>query len=301
MAVNKDYTSDVILLALVRYGRVEPRLMDRLLRLFESPSGILVAEREQLAEIEGLNEDHLDDLVSVIDNLDAAADYLSLLNQREILVTSRMDHTYPGNLFELNDPPSLLFRRGKLPDPALKRVAVTGTDNPSNEGIELTVKLCRRLAEEKVQIISTLRRGIDAAAHIGANSGKGCSFAVLETGFDELPTDEIMPVAMSILGEGGIISEHLPEAEIGASGFHGSNRILAALAQAVVFTEFYSDSERTLDMLQCCAEIGKLCFVLIDPEHGAFTDETSLARAVECGAIPMKGLDKIDDIIKALV
>lgn len=301
MADYQAHSPEVILLALVRYGQVEPRLMDILLRRFESPAGILGAEREDLSDIQGISEEQLENLFTVGDNLDEAAGYLSLLKQREILVTSRVDKAYPQNLFELNDPPSLIFRRGNLPDPSRKRVAVTGTDNPSNEGIELTVKLCRQMAEAEVQVISTLRRGIDAAAHVGADAGKGKSFAVLESSFDELPSGEAMPVAMKIMAEGGIISEHLPDAEIGASGFHSSNRILAALAQAVVFTEFYADSERALDMLQCCSEIGKMCFVLIDPEHGAFSDEKSLEKALECGAIPMRGLDKINDIIKALV
>jgi hypothetical protein len=40
---------------------------------------------------------------------------------------------------------------------------------------------------------------------------------------------------------------------------------------------------------------------MIDPKNGALSDESSLSEAVRYGALPMVGLDKIDDIIKSLV
>ena len=45
----------------------------------------------------------------------------------------------------------------------------------------------------------------------------------------------------------------------------------------------------------------KLAFIMIDPEHGAFADETSLSKAAEYGAIPMEGYHHVQDIINSLV
>ena len=69
----------------------------------------------------------------------------------------------------------------------------------------------------------------------------------------------------------------------------------------MVVTELYKDSIETLDLLKCCSQIGKLAFILIDPRHGALTDQDGFEQAVTYGAIPMVGLDKVDDIIQSLV
>jgi predicted Rossmann fold nucleotide-binding protein DprA/Smf involved in DNA uptake len=88
---------------------------------------------------------------------------------------------------------------------------------------------------------------------------------------------------------------------LGVNGYIASNRIVAALSQAVVVTEFYESSVTTLDLLKCCSQIGKLAFILIDPRHGPLTDTASLNKAVGWGAIPFVGLEKIDDIVASLV
>jgi predicted Rossmann fold nucleotide-binding protein DprA/Smf involved in DNA uptake len=98
-----------------------------------------------------------------------------------------------------------------------------------------------------------------------------------------------------------VLGEHAPHIKFVDDGYESSNRIIAALSQAVVVTEFYKDSETTLDLLNCCSQIGKLAFVMIDPKHGALTDEEGLRKASSYGAIPMVGLEKVQDIIDALV
>jgi DNA processing protein len=290
-----------ILMALVRDAGVSPRLMDLLLRLFGSPEAIIQAGPGELEEIQGLSPTKAQAIMQAADHLDDAADYLKLLGQRQITVTSILDDVYPSGLKELNDPPTLLFSRGKLPVNDLKRVAVVGSEEATSGGIELTVHLARRLAADKVQIISSLRRGIDAAAHVGAEAAGGLSFAVLESGLDEAPPEDAMPVAMAVLKRGGVLSEQIPDFEAGDRAFHRSNRLVVALSQAVVLTEFHYSSPRLMDLLECCRQIGKLIVVLIDPEIGILSDEAAMARAVECGAVCLTGRDRIGDIIKSLV
>lgn len=113
-------------------------------------------------------------------------------------------------------------------------------------------------------------------------------------------TDE-MPLAIDIVTTGGVISEYLPDQPATDATVKASNRLLVGLAQAVVVTELYTDSRHTLDLVEFCRMIGKMLFVVIDPEFGALADEPSLAKAIECGAIPIEGLSKLDDIIRSLV
>lgn len=290
-----------MVMTLARHVGLEPRALQRLLQQFGTLKRLFNAERPQLEEIEGLDEETITLLVQTIDHLEESRDYIELLRQREISTICRFDSTYPEGLSELNDPPSLLFTRGKLPDPTRKRLVIVGTSSATNEGIELSVMLSAACAKSDIQVISSLRKGIDAAVHIGMHKAEGVSFAISETGLDEMPSEEIAPIAFGIIQNGGVMSEVLPSEEVGASGYYASNRLLAAIGQAVVVTEVYKDSTRTLDLLECCNEIGKLVFVLIDPRHGALSDETALDKAVSFGAIPMVGLDKIDDIFKSLV
>jgi DNA processing protein len=202
---------------------------------------------------------------------------------------------------DLNDPPMLLFYRGRLPDPVAKTVTVSGTRRASQRGQELTSRLAKIFATAGVQIVSTLGDGIDAAAHLGARAANGRSFAVTDVGFDSPILADKMPLAIDIVSEGGVISECAPDEEPDAESFRDTNRIVVALSQAVVVTEFYESSERTLDLLDCCAEIGKIAFVMIDDRWGALSDKTGLQRALDNGAIPMTGWDKVDGIIQSLV
>ncbi|MEW5994284.1 MAG: DNA-processing protein DprA, partial [Candidatus Zixiibacteriota bacterium] len=162
-------------------------------------------------------------------------------------------------------------------------------------------KVARRFAEHGVQVIASLARGIDAAAHIGAGAAEGVSFGILDGGFDHIEAKEEMPLAIDIAREGGIITEYPPDLEKSDKHLPAVNRLIVGLAQGVVVTEVYSYSTRTRDLLRFCRQIGKLAFLVIDPEHGALAEEESLAEAVACGAIPLTGLDKVDDIIRTLV
>jgi len=301
MPDTSTYNTTTIAAALKRYAAVTARQVDALLHRFGSLKKILDANQTELETMDILAEGQAGDIAQISEHLEDTDTYLRLLSERGITATSRFDDSYPPGLFELNDPPPLVFARGRLPDPKAKSVAIAGASEATNEGIELSVNTAQAFAEAGVQIISSLRKGIDASAHLGARSGKGVSFAFLESGLDEMPEEAAQPVAFEIIQEGGVISEHFPDEEIGASGYHMSNRLVVAAPQAVVITEFYKNSTRVLDLLECCSQIGKLAFVLIDPRHGALSDESSLELAIRCGAIPMVGLDKIGDITKSLV
>ncbi len=293
--------NDLLLLALTRYGEVGPRIISVLLQRFGEPEEFAGIDRESLLQIEGLADNQADKILEALKRTDEAGDYLAGLHSSDIRVISRLSEDYPEKLFEINDPPTLLFVRGILPDATRKSIAIVGADLSTNDGINLTVSLARKCVESSVQVISSLRRGIDAAAHIGARAGEGASFAVLDTGFDHIDLTEQMPVAVDIVRNGGVLSEFLPDSEPSGATFHRSSRLIVGLAQAVVVTELYSSSTAALDLLSFCGETGKLAFVLIDPRHGALADEAGLSEAIRHGAIPMSGLDKIDDIISSLV
>ncbi len=296
-----DYDITTQVLALCRFSGVQPRLFEALISHFGTLEEILLADTDTLLEVNGMTTETAAQIAGTSDHLERAGEFYAELKGRNIEVKSRLDNEFPRRLFELNDPPVLLYVRGRTPDNTRKTVAIAGAENATNEGIELTVKLARRFADSGVQIIASLRKGIDAAVHLGAKAAAGASFSILDAGFDHICPAEHVPLALDIAQAGGVISEYPPDQVCTDETFKRSNRILAALAQAVVTTELYQESRRTLDLLSCCNQIGKLTFLMIDPSHGALADEESLNVAAANGAIRMVGMDKVDAIIKALV
>jgi DNA processing protein len=301
MTEPANHTTAVRVLALAYFCGATPRMFEALLRRFGTLDAIFAAGPASLTDIEGLPGKQADRLTNIAERLAEAEAMVQALAARDITLVTRFDDAYGHLLFELNNPPALLFVRGRIPDPARRSVAVVGTGAATTPGIELTSRLVKELVRQDVQIISSLRGGIDNAVHLAARSVGGGSFAVIDRGFDKVDQTEGIPVAIDIIQAGGVISEYAPDVDTRPTRLSESNRLIVGLAQAVVVTEVYSESERTLDLLRACSEIGKLAFLLVDPLHGALADAGSLVKAHECGVIPIEGLDKVGDIVKSLV
>jgi DNA processing protein len=301
MTDSRNYPIATRLLALIHFCGMTPRMFDVLLRRFGTVEALFEVDRDTYLGVDGLTESQIDHLVKANDQLEPAARLAQQLAERDIRLLTQFDPEYGQLLLELNDPPPLLYVRGLFPDRDVKTAAVVGTHRAGTEGIALTSTLVKALVGKGVQVVSTLKGGIDVAAHLAAVSNKGRSFAVLDCGIDRVATKEKMPVAIDVARQGGVISEYHPELKAGDDSLRQANRLVVGLSQAVIVTEMYSNSRRTLDMVKACCEVGKLLFFFIDPNLGALADDTALARAIECGAIPLDGLDKIDDIVRSLL
>ncbi|MDF1543727.1 MAG: DNA-processing protein DprA [bacterium] len=287
--------------ALCRFADVTPRLFEALLHHFGNLERIVRADSGSLMAIDKIGVEAANKVSQVSQYFEDAELFLRTMEQKGISVTTRFDDEYPKSLFEINDPPPLLYVRGKLPVDNKKSVALVGADQPTNEGIELTTTAADHFVRASVQVISSLYRGIDAAAHLGCIAAEATSFAVPETGLEEVRADAVVPLAIDIVKEGGLITDFSPETEFAEGNYKQANRLLVGMSQAVVVTELYSHSARTLDLLEFCHQTGMLTFLLIDPAKAALSDESALNSAVKCGALPMLGLDKLDDIVKSLV
>lgn len=301
MKTATDYSVTTQILALSRLGGVGPRMLDGLLQHFGNPAGILNASASSLLHIAGMTSPVASRIAGVAARLSEAEEYCREMERRGISLFTRYDDNYGHLLFELNDPPAMLYVRGKLPSPQKKSAALVGAHNAGTEGIELTVRLAKQFAHAGVQAISSLAGGIDVAVHLGVKAAGGQSFAVLDIGFDQLDSQDKMPVAIDIAQSGGVISEYAPDYASPPEALEESNRLMAGLAQAVVVTEIYQDSRRVHDLLKFCAQIGKLTFVVIDKDFGPLCDRESLNVAVKNGAIVLQGPGQASDIIKSLV
>jgi DNA processing protein len=148
---------------------------------------------------------------------------------------------YPERLTQLDDPPNPLYLRGGVDrlqtltsEPA---VAVVGGRQPSEYAREVAQEMGRGLAVAGVTVISGLALGVDAASHRGALAGGGGAIAVLACGPDIPYPRRHRRLYEEIVGRGVVLSELEPGTQPFQWSFPARNRIMAALAEAVVVVE----------------------------------------------------------------
>jgi DNA processing protein len=162
-----------------------------------------------------------------------AARALQRVGARAIL---RGEPGYPAGLLDLADAPRVVFVRGALPARA-RAVGVVGSRAASPYGIAQATALAADLARLGFVVVSGLARGIDGAAHRGALEAGGASVAVLPGGLDEVTPRHHAELAESLCERGGLLSERASGPPPFRGTFLERNRLIAALAAAIVVVE----------------------------------------------------------------
>jgi DNA processing protein len=146
------------------------------------------------------------------------------------------DEGWPEALGELAQPPSQLWVAGPLP--SLERaVAIVGTRHCDPEASELAEELAEALAREGCAVISGGAYGIDAAAHRGCMRAGGATVAVLATGLFHAYPPRHGPLFGEIVRSGGLLVSEVDDCPVQRGRFLTRNRIVAALARAVVVVQ----------------------------------------------------------------
>jgi DNA processing protein len=144
------------------------------------------------------------------------------------------DEWFPPRLRAIENPPPLLYIRGHL-QPEARRVAVVGSRDADEQGLEIARSLGDALARAGVQIVSGGARGIDTAAHDGTFWGSGSSVAVLGCGIDVVYPPENGELFDRIAkGAGAVVSEFPPGTPPSPPNFPRRNRTISGLSDAVV-------------------------------------------------------------------
>ncbi len=144
------------------------------------------------------------------------------------------DSNYPRALLDLKDPPKQLYVKGNLDLLNRPLVSIVGTRDCTRYGLTVAKDLASHCVEAGFVVISGLAEGIDTAAHQGAN---GSTISVLGNGI-EVYYPIINKDLQDEIGRNGLlISEYPPKFHGDKTTFPQRNRIVAALAQAVIAVE----------------------------------------------------------------
>jgi DNA processing protein len=149
-----------------------------------------------------------------------------------------IDSTYPPLLWEISDPPPLLYYRGKVAGwqerPA---VALVGTRSPTPYGRRWAQRLAEYLAQQGIIVVSGLADGIDGASHHGCLQAGGTTIAVVATGLDQTYPAKHRALDQQIEQQGLLLSEYPRGTPPDRAHFPRRNRIIAGLCQATVVVE----------------------------------------------------------------
>ena len=198
------------------------------------------------------------------------------------------DEDYPVGLRDLEDPPDLFVIGETTAAPA---VAVVGTRRSTRYGMNLAMAFGNALSDAGWTTVSGLARGIDAAAHRGALRGDGEAVAVLGSGVDVIYPAENAGLYRSILdGRGAVMSEYPPGTRPDRWRFPARNRIIAAIASAVVVVEA-GEKGGALITARLAAELGRP--VLVVPGDVDRPASIGCNRLIRDGAHPVLGVEDL--------
>ena len=153
------------------------------------------------------------------------------------------DPEYPVKMKQDPSMPNKLYVKGRLPLAEKPAVAVIGARMCSPYGRIQAFRYAKVLSEAGIQIISGMALGIDSEGHKGALEGKMPTFAVLGSGVDVCYPRANRKLYERILWEGGgVISECPPGTQPMPWCFPARNRIISALADAVLIVEAKENS-----------------------------------------------------------
>ncbi|MEL6881985.1 MAG: DNA-processing protein DprA, partial [Cyanobacteria bacterium J06607_10] len=150
------------------------------------------------------------------------------------------DPDYPALLFAINDPPPVLYYRGKLrlnDDPNVLSVGIVGTRRPSTYGKRWTQRLSGELTRQGAVIVSGLAAGIDTEAHTSCLSRQGLTVAVMGTGVDVVYPYRNTNLHKRIVESGLVLSEYPDGTGPDKAHFPRRNRIIAGLSRAILVAE----------------------------------------------------------------
>lgn len=171
-------------------------------------------------------------------SLENAERILERCDQRGIQILTYGNRRYPSRLRQIEQPPVLLYYKGKLPDfDALPVIAAVGTRKASAYGYVQAKRLGYQMGKCGLMVISGIAKGIDAAALEGALTAGAPVAAVLGCGADVVYPRENRQLYAEVQARGCLLTEYAPGTPPEGWHFPVRNRILSGLSLGVLVVE----------------------------------------------------------------
>lgn len=237
------------------------RKIRHLLDYFGCPREVFFGEEHHFSKIKGVNDKDRRRLLCGRD-IDRLREQYEAADKRGISFVCQEETAFPKRLCELPDMPYGLFYRGSLPKEGVPSVAIVGAREASLEGRQLAEQFGYELAENGIQVISGMARGVDIAAQKGALKAVcGSTFGVLGTGVDICYPAQHIETYMLLQENGGVLSEFPLQTPALPYHFPLRNRIISGLSDGILVVEAKKGSG-SLITAELGLEQGKEIFVV---------------------------------------
>ncbi|MGE5454436.1 MAG: DNA-processing protein DprA [Methylocystaceae bacterium] len=181
---------------------------------------------------------------------------LDELSNAKCSYLTRWTSNYPSGLEQLHDVPAVLYYQGNAKLFSQVMVAIVGSRTATVYGKKVAASFGGQFGEAGLTVVSGVARGIDSAAHRAALATDGSTIGVLGSGINVVYPPENMPLYQMIAENGLLLSEFTLGTKPSAGNFPRRNRIIAALAQAVVVVEA-NDKSGALITTDHALELGR--------------------------------------------
>lgn len=155
-------------------------------------------------------------------------------NIRSIFYT---DAAFPYRLNECADGPLMLYQKGELPLNDQRYVAIVGTRDCTDYGIELCRQLIESFQGKSITVVSGLAHGIDYWVHKFCVKYNVPTIGVLGHGLDRIYPAVHRDLAKKMLQNGSLLTEFIPWTNPDRENFPKRNRIVAGLCDATIVIE----------------------------------------------------------------
>jgi DNA processing protein len=284
-ATDREY-----LIGLNLIPQLTPKRAKTLFARFDSFEAIWGAPAARFSELFGssvLGE-------AVASGRDAAAvdEEIEKADQLGVQLVTLVDPEYPALLREIEDPPMVLYVRGKLPIDTSCTIGIVGTRRGTQYGKMVAGRFASQLALRGITVVSGLAAGIDAAAHQGAVDVGGRTVAVLGCGVDYPYPKKNQPLSEKLVVNGAALSEYPLGTRPAKWTFPQRNRVLSGLCRGVIVVQA-PERSGSLITARLALEQGREVFAV----PGNITTITSAGtnRLIKQGA---KLVESIDDVLE---
>ncbi len=226
-----------LLFTLYKIPAIGPKTARRLIDSFGDLDALFSASLKKLMAIPGVGYTTAKKITSA--QVNQGSNYLRHFRQKyaSIQIIPYYHARYPRRLAVYNDAPLFLFFAGNQDLNAERMISIVGTRNPSEHGTEWLQKCIEQLSGYTLCIISGLAHGIDTIVHRSCVQNNVATLGVLGHGLDRIYPAENVKLANKMIQQGGLLSEFMPMEAPKREHFPMRNRIIAAMADAVLVVE----------------------------------------------------------------
>lgn len=218
--------------------KIDSRFIIKLYNHFGDIEKAFNASLSDLQKIEGLSVKKSENFLAERDKVDVDRTFANV-ETRGINFLTFEDDNYPKMLRNIDNPPAVLYYKGKLFECNLdKTLAVVGSRKASMNARDSLRKIISGLKNTDICIVSGLASGIDTVAHTAAIENNLKTIGVIASGFDYTYPASNKTLYQNIEnGYGAVLTEYYPTFEPVKFRFPARNRIVSGLSYGTLVAE----------------------------------------------------------------